>query len=121
MVGPQSFPAPWVRCFASDEKQYAASTAYDFELEAARIPDSWRAVIVCKTTDAGYLPGDEVGMEFLLRPSTNDNCAVSVRDGVVRVITGASFALAHRSSGVFTVGTAARWTIKVYAIWVNVL
>ena len=81
-------------------------------------PVSYRAVLMCRVADLGYSPGDEVGMEFLVRPSTSDNCAVSIRDGFVHVVTGASFALANRATGVFAAGTATRWTIKVYAVFV---
>lgn len=109
------FPQP--HRYESEEQQYVASTAYTFALPIARRPDICRAVIVCKGVDAGWEVGDEVGMEFIVRPGTSDNCAVSAGLGQVHVITGASFAIKYKSGTTYVVGTAADWKIKVYAGW----
>ena len=103
--------------YESEEQQYVASTAYTFSLPLARRPDIFRAVMVCKIIDNGWAVGDEIGMEFIVRPAGADNCAVSAGPGQCYVITGATFSLKQKTGATFSIGSAASWTIKVYAAW----
>jgi len=101
--------------YQSEEVVMAAGRT-TFELPLSTPPTSLRAVVVCRTTEASYVPGDEADISSVSNiaglPAT-----FYWGNGKAYVANYASSYISNALSPGATSITLANWGLKIYASW----
>lgn len=122
--GVLGIPTPRVRHYDGVEQAFSAGATLVWEHGLGRVPTSWRVVLVCKTSENGYVAGDEIPAEYWwVGAATDANVPPAVATRVSRERISVKL---HNNAGQVRSVTAAaganstvtptttNWTVKAY-------
>lgn len=110
-----SGPTPPLKEYVSSELTITAGGSSTLTHGLGAKPKMVRASLICKTAEAGWAIGDEVGVEVVVANGNTYNFSYGCNASSVRVVCGSSGCAVNNASGTLVTVNAANWRLIVRA------